>query len=337
MECGNMKNLSGILYGRGITNGSFPNRPPSPNVSALATPRRSSSSSSHATPRGSQTTPRGSLATPRDSHLTPRSSLVALKSIGVGCGVGLGLGGEDLIGPPRSWSPCPSERPLSPQTRQSPRITRRLVMASRDKESLMEEIIHLKKELAHQASVIRHKNAQNSRFGIQNRKLEMDVEDLETSLQLEGPRTGSPHRLRSKLQGLQTMVDELQDKCDSQQQEIMRLRRDLRVTRAREIEVERDVFAIEIKRLQKVVKRMQYLQNKINCENRDLGRLKNKFQQLEIANIRLESCMTARAIRPQSQPGTSRKRVHYDQDGRQLQTGKPPIDDRNSGQPKFRT
>lgn len=171
-----MKNLSGILYGRGcIRSGSFPNRPPSPLMSTLATPRRSSSSSAHATPRGSQTTPRGSLVTPRDPYGTPPNSLVASKSsaggggCGLGLGLGLGLGGEDVVGSTRPWSPCPSERPFSPHTRQSPRVGRRLVMAARDKESLMEEIIQLKKELAHQARVIRLKNAQNSRFGIQNR------------------------------------------------------------------------------------------------------------------------------------------------------------------------
>lgn len=166
MECGNMKNLSGALYGRSIgPNVSFRNRPPSPLVSALETPQSRTSSSSHATPQGSQVTPRSSLTTPRASQVTPRSSSAALKSSGGGCG----LGSEAFGGPIPAWSPCLSARPLSPQTRQSPRLSRRLVMASRDKESLLEEIMQLKKELAQQAYVLRHKNAQNSRFGIENR------------------------------------------------------------------------------------------------------------------------------------------------------------------------
>jgi hypothetical protein len=45
---------------------------------------------------------------------------------------------------------------------------------------------------------------------------------------------------------------------------------------------------------------MQSMQNKINCENRDLGRLRNKFQQLEIANIRLENCMTVLTLSERS-------------------------------------
>jgi hypothetical protein len=109
---------------------------------------------------------------------TPRGAKGGLKPQGMACrlgglkslvGGGCGLVGEEFGAyvPPRS--PCPSERPLSPHTRQSPRVSRRLTMASRDKESLLEEIIQLKKTLAHQASIIRVKNVQNSRFGIQNR------------------------------------------------------------------------------------------------------------------------------------------------------------------------
>lgn len=87
-------------------------------------------------------------------------------------------------------------------------------------------------------------------------------------------------------------VEQLQDTCDAQREELQRLRCDIRATRTREVEVERDVFANEVKRLQKAIKRLQTIQNRISCENRDLGRFKTKCQKLEIVNQRLESCIT---------------------------------------------
>lgn len=61
-----------------------------------------------------------------------------------------------------------------------------------------------------------------------------------------------------------------------------------------ECEVERDVYAAEICRLQKVVKRLKALQLKISNENREFTRLKDKASRLKLANQRLESCILVR-------------------------------------------
>ncbi|KAL2642638.1 hypothetical protein R1flu_010225 [Riccia fluitans] len=251
-------------------------------------------------------------ATPR-SHAgsqkqTPRTPVLRARSSGA---IGTGeLGGVDELlhraggkPLPPPWNPH-GELPLSRSHLLSPRMkpVSRLSMAARDKESLLAEIIQLKKTMIQQGELLKTKNARNSAIEHRNRMLEMDVFYLETALNADGPRTGSPHRLRAKLQSLQTAVEQLQDTCDAQREELIQLRRDLRVTRMREVEVERDVFSDEVKRLQKVVKRLQTMHKKIRCENRDLGRFKTKCQKLEMVNQRLESCMTARSIKPQAQP-----------------------------------
>ncbi|BBN01044.1 hypothetical protein MPTK1_2g04130 [Marchantia polymorpha subsp. ruderalis] len=269
MECGDMRTLSGIKY------------------------RRCTSAS--ATPRGPSV-----IKKP-----TPRARSSGTVGIG-GLGGGAGAGGE-VRGTnkhiPSPWTP-PADLHPNPYFHQSPRIkvASRLTMASRDKESLLDEIIQLKKELIQQGEKLRMKNARSSAVEHRNRKLEMDVCALETTLNVDAPRTGSPHRLRAKLQSLQLTVEQLQDTCDAQREELQRLRCDIRATRTREVEVERDVFANEVKRLQKAIKRLQTIQNRISCENRDLGRFKTKCQKLEIVNQRLESCITAKSIKPQAQP-----------------------------------
>ncbi|XP_024545532.1 formin-like protein 3 [Selaginella moellendorffii] len=80
--------------------------------------------------------------------------------------------------------------------------------------------------------------------------------------------------------------------CEEQRDELFTLRRDVRLTRSRELEVERNVFADEIIRLLKYMKRLKAGQNKLSCENRELALVKDKAVLLEIANKRLESCLT---------------------------------------------
>ncbi|CAM6091680.1 unnamed protein product [Calypogeia fissa] len=179
----------------------------------------------------------------------------------------------------------PSPRNVSPNLRQ------RFVLANRDKESLLEEIIDLKRALSDQAYHLKLHKVHYSAVQLENRKLEKDVEDLEVSGNLEAPRTGGPSRLRAKLQGLRTRLGDLQATCDLQHDELCLLRRDIRVAHTRECEVERDVYAAEICRLQKVVKRLKALQLKISNENRELRRLKDKAARLKLANQRLESCI----------------------------------------------
>ncbi|KAL2652530.1 hypothetical protein R1flu_020658 [Riccia fluitans] len=91
--------------------------------------------------------------------------------------------------------------------------------------------------------------------------------------------------------GLKVRLGDLQATCDLQHDELCALRRDIRVTRTREVEVERDIYAGEIGRLQKVVRRLKVMSARITAENRELQRLKDKAARLDIANQRLETCI----------------------------------------------
>lgn len=59
-----------------------------------------------------------------------------------------------------------------------------------------------------------------------------------------------------------------------------------------ETEFERDIFAGEINRLRKIVKKMKTMQSDISCENRELTRLKDRAIRLELQNQQLESCIS---------------------------------------------
>lgn len=136
MECGDMRTLSGIKY------------------------RRCTSAS--ATPRGPSV-----IKKP-----TPRARSSGTVGIG-GLGGGAGAGGE-VRGTnkhiPSPWTP-PADLHPNPYFHQSPRIkvASRLTMASRDKESLLDEIIQLKKELIQQGEKLRMKNARSSAVEHRNR------------------------------------------------------------------------------------------------------------------------------------------------------------------------
>ncbi|XP_024529379.1 uncharacterized protein LOC9658620 [Selaginella moellendorffii] len=60
-----------------------------------------------------------------------------------------------------------------------------------------------------------------------------------------------------------------------------------------EVEVERDVFAGEVGNLQKLVRRLNATHNRISCQNKELGRLKEKANILETTQHRLQSSMQA--------------------------------------------
>lgn len=63
-----------------------------------------------------------------------------------------------------------------------------------------------------------------------------------------------------------------------------------------EVEVERDVFAGEIGRLQKVVRRLRALHASTCSENKELGRMREKLFRLECANQRLGHCISVRLL-----------------------------------------
>ncbi|KAL3684362.1 hypothetical protein R1sor_002384 [Riccia sorocarpa] len=196
-------------------------------------------------------------------------------------------GGWQRAGSPASGQGAMEFEEIPSPRARSPNLHKRMVLANRDKESLLEEIIDLKKALSDQAYHLRLHKVHASAVQIENRKLEKDIEDLEVSGSYEAPRTGGPTRLRLKVR-----LGDLQATCDLQHDELLTLRRDIRVTRTREVEVERDVYAGEIGRLQKAVRRLKAMSARVVAENRELQRLRDKAARLDIANQRLETCIT---------------------------------------------
>lgn len=63
---------------------------------------------------------------------------------------------------------------------------------------------------------------------------------------------------------------------------------------SQEIEVERDVFAQEVRRLQKLIAKLKSIHHKVAAENKELTRLKEKMARLDVTNQRLESCISVR-------------------------------------------
>ncbi|EFJ17447.1 hypothetical protein SELMODRAFT_421103 [Selaginella moellendorffii] len=141
----------------------------------------------------------------------------------------------------------------------SPSFTQKLMLASRDKESLLEEALRLKRMLIDQAFYLKRDKVHASTVKIENRKLENDIKDMEMQTNMPSYKTSGATRVRAKLQGMKIRYEELQNICDGQHEEITHLRRDVRISHAREIEMERDVFVEEIAKLQKDVKRLKSL------------------------------------------------------------------------------
>ncbi|KAH7365737.1 hypothetical protein KP509_18G043700 [Ceratopteris richardii] len=190
----------------------------------------------------------------------------------------------------RPSTPCESS--ISPKRLGSP-FLRSKILANRDKESLMDEIIDLKKALLDQSAVLKRQRVISSNLEQENRKLEKELEDLacqgnNTTCASKQGNTPYDSRIRSRVQGLKSRVSQLEATCEIQQEELQLLRRDVRVTRTRELEAERDVFVDEVERLQQHVDKLKVAQNRLLCENKHLWRYKDRTTQLEAANLRLE-------------------------------------------------
>ncbi|EFJ21862.1 hypothetical protein SELMODRAFT_417148 [Selaginella moellendorffii] len=162
---------------------------------------------------------------------------------------------------------------------QSPASFQNLLFASRDKESLLEEIIQLKRMLIDQAFYLKRDKVHASAVQIENKKLENDIKDME----MQG-NMGTKSRMKSQF-------EELQNICDSQHEEITLLRRDVRISHQREIEMEKDVFVEEIAKLQKDVKKLKLVHSQLCCENKDLCCMRDKAGDMEVLNYHLENCM----------------------------------------------
>ncbi|CAK9271766.1 unnamed protein product [Sphagnum jensenii] len=181
--------------------------------------------------------------------------------------------------------------PNSPKVRVIPTVSKKLVLASRDKQSLLEEITDLKLAVADQQVHIRHHKIQAAIIELENRKMLKDIEDMEKpNAQCRSTQPQGTIHLRQRIHGLKTKIGGLQARSEAQSAEIHRLRTDSRITHTREIEFERDVFLGEIGRLTLLVKRLKALcAHTATLENRDdIGPMTEKAKQLEEENMKLE-------------------------------------------------
>ncbi|XP_073387001.1 uncharacterized protein [Physcomitrium patens] len=187
-------------------------------------------------------------------------------------------------------APSPTS-PTPPKVKIVPSVSKKLVLAYRDKESLSEEIIDLKRAVQDQQKHIRHHKIQASIVEMENRKMQRDIEDMEKpNCQSRSAKPQGTVRLRAKIQDLKQKIEGLQSKAEAQSDEINRLRTDARVTHTKEVEFERDVFAGEIARLTSLVNRLKQLCNHAaSLENRDdTDAMKEKAKKLEDQNRKLE-------------------------------------------------
>ncbi|XP_073391642.1 uncharacterized protein [Physcomitrium patens] len=171
-------------------------------------------------------------------------------------------------------------------------------LSRQDQDSMEDEILQMKRALLEKEMELRRQKVHAANVEAESRKLAKDIEALEVISNLEGPFMGSPRRLRAKIadiffSGLKGMLEEAYNTCESQAIELDELRRDVRLTHARELEVERSVYAAEVRRLQQVVKNLKSVNGRIGLENRAARHLKAKNHHLEVMNLFLSSCLSA--------------------------------------------
>lgn len=58
------------------------------------------------------------------------------------------------------------------------------------------------------------------------------------------------------------------------------------------MEVERNVYAAEVRRLQQIIKKLKLVNAQVGHENRVVARLMAKNHHLEVMNLRLSSCLS---------------------------------------------
>ncbi|EFJ23384.1 hypothetical protein SELMODRAFT_415769 [Selaginella moellendorffii] len=150
---------------------------------------------------------------------------------------------------PTFSAPAPQTGPVSPKIRSSCVRTQRLVLAYRDKESLIEEVKDLRKALREQADYFK-------------------VHKLLLLVVLASDQSGT----------LRAMDQTIEDS--------------FRRPEKHEIKVERDIFAEEIGRLQRLIEHLKLLRDYVVNENKKLARVRDKVIRLEIANQHLEGCIS---------------------------------------------
>ncbi|EFJ10301.1 hypothetical protein SELMODRAFT_427206 [Selaginella moellendorffii] len=254
-----------------------PSRPHTAGVTAIShrpqtAPARPQSSPRKRMDRNSPYSPRNRFATPRSANLSrPQTA------------------GEPFALNSSAWGmkPMPAGSPASGRSRGSDSSRCGL-----DRETLVKELVELKKLVADQNRQQKKQKLLASAVEHENRKLERDILDLELKGIADALSDYDSPFLREKLQDFKTRISYLQRACRLQSEELCLLRRDVRGTHTKELEMERDVFAEEAFFLQRVARKLATIQTRINSENKEIQQMLAKNEQLEAANYQTQSNIT---------------------------------------------
>ncbi|XP_024382331.1 uncharacterized protein [Physcomitrium patens] len=172
---------------------------------------------------------------------------------------------------------CPQRPPEKPR----PSTAHSMCPTSADKEALLDELQTLKNAFMDQEYHMKLHIQHALEIEKENKNLENSVESLELAFGLEAPRMGGEFRLIAKLLGLKARLREKQIICNSQEVEIGLLRKDIRVTHCRELEIERDFFAKEVGTLQKITTGLRRIFAKVSNGNKEIRKLRERIKILK--------------------------------------------------------
>ncbi|BBN01860.1 hypothetical protein MPTK1_2g10870 [Marchantia polymorpha subsp. ruderalis] len=177
----------------------------------------------------------------------------------------------------------------SPRVKVISQVSRKLVLESRDKEMLLEQILDLKRSLFDQQIHLRHYKIQASMLDMENMRMHRDILDMEKpNCQSRATRLSHCMRLRARIFGLKNKLLHMQGIAESQDEEIHKLRDDSRMSHCREIEFERDVFLGEVSRLKGQIQKVGLQHKELLAVNQELLPYADKAAEAEAENDRLE-------------------------------------------------
>ncbi|CAM6120812.1 unnamed protein product [Calypogeia fissa] len=170
-----------------------------------------------------------------------------------------------------------------------------IIARHHDNESLLVEIIDLKKVLEETETHLHMHKQYYWRLLEDSRKLEREVEELELRGNYDAPRTGGVVRLESRYKGLGAQIDVLEDVvAERKYGELSLLRKDLGATHTRETEVERDTVAAEIMRLRILLDHMESLYKELKELNNHLKFRNRQLPRLGLANPKVQQQIDAK-------------------------------------------
>ncbi|KAG0504191.1 hypothetical protein KC19_N007500 [Ceratodon purpureus] len=122
-------------------------------------------------------------------------------------------------------------------------------------------------------------------------KLEGQIEYLETS-GLEAARSGTLTKLKAKLKGAKFRIMETQMTCAANSAEMRRLNMNAQVMKSQEAKVQREEYATEVRRLQKIVRKLRILYKKVLDDNSEVARLRDDVPALTAKIQKQEASVT---------------------------------------------